>query len=129
MPLAGSTRSLDANQDRFAPDALFNPAQVSFTPDGSQLVVSHQGRPGRRRSSPASRRPVPAACSCSASPDGRPSAQFVHTDFDNRGPFGFSFDRRGNLLVALFVGGGVEDQRTRRSPARPARTGSTPTAR
>lgn len=39
---------------------------------------------------------------------GRPSGSFARTDFDNRGPFGFSFDRSGNLLVAQFVGGPVE---------------------
>jgi 6-phosphogluconolactonase len=36
---------------------------------------------------------------------GRPSEGFVQTNLDNHGPFGFSFDRQGNLLVALFLGG------------------------
>jgi 6-phosphogluconolactonase (cycloisomerase 2 family) len=35
---------------------------------------------------------------------GLPSSTFVRTDLDNDGPFGFSFDRRGNLLTTLFVG-------------------------
>src|SRR5262249_30384991 len=34
-----------------------------------------------------------------------PSCDFTQTNLDNHGPFGFSFDRHGNMLVALFVGG------------------------
>jgi len=107
-PIPNSTRTLNANQDRFAPDALYNPAQVSFTPDGAKLVVTIKDGP------PAD----PAAGIIPTGPGrvlvwdvnqhGRPSATYTRTDFNNRGPFGFSFDRRGNLLVALFVGGPVE---------------------
>jgi 6-phosphogluconolactonase (cycloisomerase 2 family) len=85
------------------PDTLFNPAQVSFTPDGRQLVVTIKDAaslpggivptgPGRVLVFKLDR-------------DGRPSEDFVETDLDNHGPFGFSFDRQGNLLVALFLGG------------------------
>jgi 6-phosphogluconolactonase (cycloisomerase 2 family) len=41
--------------------------------------------------------------------DGLPSAGYLQTDFDNRGPFGFSFSKKGHLLVAEFIGGGVEE--------------------
>jgi WD40 repeat protein len=44
-PLAGSTRGIAGNQQRFAPDALYNPTQISFTPDGSKLVVSIEDGP------------------------------------------------------------------------------------
>jgi 6-phosphogluconolactonase (cycloisomerase 2 family) len=37
--------------------------------------------------------------------DGRPSKDFFQTDLENHGPFGFSFDRHGNLIIALFLGG------------------------
>lgn len=35
---------------------------------------------------------------------GHTSKTFGRTDLENDGPFGFSFDRRGNLLTTLFVG-------------------------
>ena len=108
-PLPGSTRTLDANQQRFAPDALYNPAQVSFTPDGSKLVVTIKDGP-TPEAVPGSEPTGPGRVLVfSVGKDGLPSATYVRTDFDNRGPFGFSFDRHGNLLVALFVGGPIED--------------------
>jgi 6-phosphogluconolactonase (cycloisomerase 2 family) len=110
VPLPGSTRGLDANQQRFAPDALYNPAQVSFTPDGDQLVVSIKDGPAAGPLVPGVEPTGPGRILVfGVGKDGRPSTQFRRTDLANRGPFGFSFDRRGNLLVALFVGGGVED--------------------
>jgi 6-phosphogluconolactonase len=39
---------------------------------------------------------------------GHPSERYRRTDFANRGPFGFSFDRHATMLIALFVGGGIE---------------------
>ena len=110
VPLPGSTRGLDANQARFAPDALYNPSQVSFTPDGGQLVVSIKDGPAAGPLVPGVVPTGPGRILVfGVRDDGRPSAQFTRTDLANRGPFGFSFDRRGNLLVALFVGGGVEN--------------------
>lgn len=109
-PLAGSTRELDANQNRFAPDALYNPAQVSFSPDGTKLVVSIKDGPAAGPLVPGVKPTGPGRILVfDVGDDGRPSPRFVRTDLANRGPFGFSFDRRGNLLVALFVGGGVEN--------------------
>jgi 6-phosphogluconolactonase (cycloisomerase 2 family) len=37
--------------------------------------------------------------------DGQLSQGFTQTDLDNDGPFGFSFDEAGHMLVAMFVGG------------------------
>jgi 6-phosphogluconolactonase (cycloisomerase 2 family) len=37
--------------------------------------------------------------------DGTPSQTYTQSNLDNHGPFGFSYDNHGNLLIALFVGG------------------------
>ncbi|MCR6489803.1 hypothetical protein M8542_44025 [Amycolatopsis sp. OK19-0408] len=107
-PIPGSTRQLAANQDRFAPDALKDPIQVSFSPDGQHLLVSIKdgpAGPGRVLTS-------------TVDAGGRPGKDFVRTDFANRGPFGFDFDKRGNVEVAEFVGGGRRElpHRRRRAP-------------
>lgn len=107
-PLAGSTRMLNANQDRFAPDPLANPTQVEFTPDGSQLVVTIKDGPaagfvpGFTPSGPG------RVLVFAVDANGLPSESYVQSDFDNRGPFGFSFDTKGNLLIGEFIGGGIE---------------------
>lgn len=103
-PIPGSTRLLDANQGRFAPDALFNPTQVSFTPDGKQLVVTIKDGPAAG-ALPGVTPTGPGRVLVFAVERGRPSANYVQTDLNNTGPFGFSFDRQGNLLTALFIGG------------------------
>lgn len=106
-PIPGSTRILDANQQRFAPDALYNPTQVSFTPDGKFLVVTIKDGPSADAIPGAGIEPTGPGrvLTFKMMPDGRPADTYTQTDFDNRGPFGFSFDRHGNLLIALFVGG------------------------
>lgn len=107
-PIPGSTRELDANQERFAPDALFNPTQVSFTPDGSQLVVSIKDGP-EAGLLPGVTPTGPGRVLVFGVEEGVPSEEFVQTGFDNRGPFGFSFDGAGNLLIAEFLGGGIRN--------------------
>ncbi len=108
-PIAGSTRTLDANNSRFSPDPIENPTQVSFTPDGSQLLVSIKDGPkagllpGYTPSGPG------RVLVFGVGGDDRPSPGYVQNDFANRGPFGFSFDPRGNLLIAEFLGGRVID--------------------
>ncbi len=111
-PIPGATHMLKANQT-YPPDTLFNPAEVAFTPDGRQLVVTIKDGPS-----------VAAVTAAGATiPDftgptgpgrvlvfdvdrnGRTSGNFTQTNLDNHGPFGFSFDTRGNLLIALFLGG------------------------
>ena len=103
-PIPGSTRLLGANQQRFAPDALFNPAQVSFTPNGKQLVVTIKDGPAAG-AIPGVTPTGPGRVLVFDVEDDRPSETFAQTDLDNRGPFGFSFDRKGHLLIALFIGG------------------------
>ncbi|NNC99000.1 MAG: beta-propeller fold lactonase family protein [Gammaproteobacteria bacterium] len=105
VPIPYSTRELAANQTRFAPDALFNPTQVSFTPDGRQLVVSIKDGPAEGAIPGVIPTGPGRVLVFGVDQYGRPSQNFTQTDFDNRGPFGFSFDRSGNLLVALFIGG------------------------
>jgi 6-phosphogluconolactonase len=108
-PLPRSTRTINGNQHRYPPDALFNPTQIDFTPDGSKLVVSIKDGP-RAGLVPGVTPTGPGRVLIwNVTRQGTPSASFVRTDFNNRGPFGFSFDRSGNLLVALFVGGGIEN--------------------
>jgi 6-phosphogluconolactonase len=107
-PIPGSTRQLAANQDRFAPDALKDPTEVAFTPDGRKLVVSIKDGPTNALV-PGADPTGPGRVLVFDVDAGLPSKKFVRTDFDNRGPFGFGFDRRGDLTVAEFVGGGAED--------------------
>ncbi|MFN8589840.1 MAG: beta-propeller fold lactonase family protein [Thermomicrobiales bacterium] len=107
-PLAGSTRTLNANQTRFTPDPLANPTQIEFTPDGAKLIVTIKDGPaagfvpGFTPSGPG------RVLVFAVDANGLPDAEFVQSNFDNRGPFGFSFDTNGNLLVAEFIGGGIE---------------------
>src|SRR5262249_31146853 len=81
--------------------------QVSFTPDGRQLVVTIKDGPAA--GSPVPNFTVPTGPGrvlvFGVGRDGRPTPNFTQTNLNNLGPFGFSFDRHGNLLVALFVGG------------------------
>jgi 6-phosphogluconolactonase (cycloisomerase 2 family) len=109
IPIPGSTRELAANQQRFAPDPLYNPTQVSFTPDGSRLVVSIKDGPDPALAPGTEATGPGRILTFAVDRFGRPSKAFARTDFGHRGPFGFSFDRRGNLLVGEFVGGPVED--------------------
>ena len=103
-PIPDSTRGLAANQT-FPPDALFNPTQVSFTPTGTQLVVSiKDGADGLDPNNPATG-PGRILVFGFDTRDGVPSETFVQNDLSNLGPFGFSFDARGRLFVALFIGG------------------------
>lgn len=106
--IPGSTRELAANQRRFTPDPLYNPTQVSFTPDGSRLVVSIKDGPDPALAPGTEATGPGRILTFAVGRSGRPSTTFVRTDFGHRGPFGFSFDRRGNVLVGEFVGGPVE---------------------
>ena len=108
-PLADSIRGLAANQDRFPPDALYNPTQIQFTPDGSQLVVTIKDGPSAEVAPAAEPTGPGRVLVWTMDEDGLPAEEFTRTDFDNRGPFGFSFDREGRLLVAEFTGGGKEE--------------------
>jgi hypothetical protein len=108
-PIPDSTRTLNGNQDRFAPDPLYNPAQVALTPDGTQLIVTIKDGPAAGILPGVTPTGPGRVLVWSMDEDGRPSAEYTQTEFANRGPFGFSFDREGRLLVAEFVGGGLEE--------------------
>lgn len=84
-PLVGSTRPLSG--------AGTGPAQISFSPDGEQLVVTEK----------ATNRIV----AYQLDEDGIPSAPIVH-DSVGQTPFGFAFDRRGRLFVSEAAGGAAD---------------------
>jgi 6-phosphogluconolactonase len=104
-PLAGSTRTLNANQDSTRPDTLFNPAQVSFTPSGKQLVVTIKDGPAAGAIPGVTPTGPGRVLVFNVNDSGLPSSTFKQTNLNNRGPFGFSFDKNGKLLTSLFVGG------------------------
>jgi 6-phosphogluconolactonase len=104
-PIPGSVRPIQANQDPVRPDTLFNPTQISFTPNGRQLVVTIKDGPAAGLLPNVVPTGPGRILVFNVDGNGRPSANFRQTNVNNLGPFGFSFDRRGNLIVALFVGG------------------------
>ena len=103
--MANSTRILNANQKRFAPDALLNTTQVSFTPDGAHLIVTIKDGPAAGAIPGVTPTGAGRILVFNVDSSGLPSTNFVQTDLANQGPFGFSFDRNGNMLVSLFIGG------------------------
>ncbi|MBC7785721.1 MAG: beta-propeller fold lactonase family protein [Burkholderiales bacterium] len=107
--LSNSTRNIQANQDEIRPDTLFNPVQVSFTPNGKHLVVSIKDGPKAGALPGVTPTGPGRVLVFDVDNDGRPSKTFERTDFNNRGPFGFSFDTKGRILLTLFVGGPVID--------------------
>lgn len=104
-PIPGSTRVINANQDLLRPDTLFNPAEVSFTPDGRKLVVTIKDGPAAGAIPGVTPTGKGRVLVFNVGSDGKPSANFTQTNLGNQGPFGFSFDSKGNLLTSLFVGG------------------------
>jgi len=104
-PINDSTRTLDANQDPVRPDTLFNPAQVSFTPDGRKLVVTIKDGPAAGALPGVIPTGPGRVLVFGVDSNGVPTSAFTQTDLQNEGPFGFSFDHNGNLLIGLFIGG------------------------
>jgi hypothetical protein len=118
-PIPNSTRVINGNQDPVRPDTLFNPTQVSFTPDGRHLVVTIKDGPVAgllpeflpqflpQTDPPTFINPTGPGrvLVFGIGNDGRPTNLFARNDLDNLGPFGFSFDSQGRLLIALFLGG------------------------
>jgi 6-phosphogluconolactonase (cycloisomerase 2 family) len=80
-PLAGSTQPLGAGSA--------GPAQVSFSPDGSALVVTEKASS--------------TIDTYAVGPDGRAAAPTVSPSVGGT-PFGFDFDNRGHLLVSNAAG-------------------------
>jgi 6-phosphogluconolactonase (cycloisomerase 2 family) len=103
-PIAGSARALAANQVH-PPDTLFNPAQVAFTPDGGKLVVTIKDGPAAGLIDGVTPTGPSRVLVFDVLADGQLSQGFTQTELDNDGPFGFSFDADGHMLVAMFVGG------------------------
>lgn len=81
-PLPGSTRSLSG--------AGTDPAQVEFSPDGDQLVVTEKA--------------TNRIDTFAIGPDGLAS-EVNSQPSAGETPFGFAFDRRGNLIVSEAFGG------------------------
>ncbi len=114
-PLRNSTRIINASPGNsptngFPPDTLYNPTQISFTPDGKKLVVTIKDGPTAEADAgriPDFTEPTGPGrvLVFDVRRNGRPSADYVQNNLNNLGPFGFSFDNKGNLLIALFVGG------------------------
>ena len=76
-----------------APTSLFNPTQVSFTPDGRQLVVTIKDGPAaglHPRRHPDRPRPRARVRRRRRRPRRRRTSG--QTNLNNRGPFGFSFE-------------------------------------
>jgi 6-phosphogluconolactonase len=82
QPLAGSTRDLSG--------AGTGPAQVEFSPDGRVLVVTEKA--------------TNRIDTFLVGPDGRPG-EVNSQSAAGETPFGFAFDRRGNLIVSEAFGG------------------------
>jgi len=103
-PIPNSTRMLNANQT-YPPDTLHNPAEVAFTPDGNQLVVSIKDGPAAGLIPGVTPTGPGRVLVFGVNHNGTPSDGYTQTNLSNHGPFGFSFDEAGNALFALFVGG------------------------
>ena len=104
VPIPNSTRLLNANQT-YPPDTLYNPVQVSFTPDGQHLIVTIKDGPAAGLIPGVTPTGPGRVLVFDMDPNGRPANTYTETDLSNHGPFGFSFDRTGNVLIAEFVGG------------------------
>lgn len=103
IPIPNSTRSLGANQT-YPPDTLYNPAQVSFSPDGKHLVVTIKDGPAAGLIPGVTPTGPGRILVFDMDGNGRPASTYTQTNLNNHGPFGFSF-ARDKMLVALFVGG------------------------
>ncbi len=98
VPIEGSTRAFALGGTN-PPDTGATPAQVQFTPDGDALVVVFKEQDQVRV--------FPLR------PDGLPAAEPVTSPSAGGYPFGFTFDRRGNLLVSEVVPNAVSSYAVR----------------
>lgn len=92
-PLPDTTRSLSRDAAR-TPTAA---AQVSFTPNGKSLVVTHKGDQAIDTFAVA----------------GPHVGQAVRNDSSGLTPYGFDFDRRGHVIVSEAGSGAVSSYRVR----------------
>jgi 6-phosphogluconolactonase len=111
VPLVGSSRSLAAFNEAFPEpepgEAVTTPAQVSFTPDGAQLVVSIKGGPASDFGG--------SVVVYSLDGGGLITGEGVATKFsvaeNTGGPFGFFFDMNGHLYMTHVNSGTVASYR------------------
>ena len=82
MPLSDSTRPLS--------EAVTDPAQIAFTPDGSVLVVTEKS--------------TNRLVTYTVGRNGRPGEPIIH-DSAGTTPFGFAFGKRSQLLISEAFGG------------------------
>ena len=85
-PIADSTRYLSNDGVGAAP----GPAQISFTPDGRQLIVTEKA--------------TNLILTYQVGRDGRPSTATTQAS-EGETPFGFDFSKRGTLIVSEAFGG------------------------
>jgi 6-phosphogluconolactonase (cycloisomerase 2 family) len=85
-PISDSTRNLSNDGVGAAP----GPAQISFTPDGRQLIVTEKA--------------TNLIVTYQVGQDGRPSTATAHAS-EGATPFGFDFSKRNTLIVAEAFGG------------------------
>jgi 6-phosphogluconolactonase (cycloisomerase 2 family) len=85
-PIDGSTRSLNLTPITGPTQFLNTPAQVGFTPDGHYLIITTKSNGS-------------LIDVFTMGSDGRPSTTFVANPARTPGPFGFTFDDDGHLVV------------------------------
>jgi 6-phosphogluconolactonase (cycloisomerase 2 family) len=85
VPIAGSSHPLSTTGT--------GPAQIAFSPDGEQLVVTEKATNN--------------IVTYQLDDAGLPSAPVVHAS-EGQTPFGFAFDRRGRLFVSEAAGGAAD---------------------
>ncbi|MGB6164800.1 MAG: hypothetical protein WCF33_21915 [Pseudonocardiaceae bacterium] len=85
-PIDGSTRSLNLTPVTGPMQFLNTPAQISFTPDGKYLIITTILNGS-------------LIDVFTVGTDGRPSNTFVANPAGTPGPFGFTFDDHGHLVV------------------------------
>lgn len=90
QPIEGSVRSLHAATPSVVkqPSIVFSPSQVSFSPDGDWLVITDKNLGG-----------LGTISLFKVDSDGMIADAPVVTPSPDQLPFGFTFDRRGHLLV------------------------------
>lgn len=79
------------------PNILDSPSQISFSPKGDQLIITDKGVLANQG----------LIHVFNLNRDGVPSATPVNTVTTDPGPFGFTFDRQGRLVVTGVVNGGI----------------------
>jgi 6-phosphogluconolactonase len=98
VPIRGSARTLVVPTPNVAkqPNIFFSPAQVEFSPDGDWLVVTDKNIDSRG-----------TLQLFKVNDDGVLAARPVVTTSEDPAPFGFTFDRRGHLVVTEAARGAV----------------------